>query len=116
MSNLYSKSEFPSPSKETGEFLYVFAWLAVFSGCFLELAYISFVAGIDLWRMKVRGRYLALFSMPLYLLVGCAYIIMGEIWSIWMAMPICGVGVFFFVYLLLPSIRRRFEASSTKST
>jgi hypothetical protein len=68
----------PAVTKATGEFVWVSSWLALFSAGFLALAFISFVAGLDLGELKNRGRNLGSVSMILLLLPGIVFLLLGE--------------------------------------
>jgi uncharacterized membrane protein (DUF2068 family) len=106
--SLYKTNEWPPVTKATGEFVWVCSWLALFSAGFLALAFISFVAGLDLWKLKNRGRNLASVSMILLLLPGIVFLLLREELATWEGAAICAFSVFSLVYLQLPSIRRSF--------
>jgi hypothetical protein len=106
---IHTKSELPSVVEDLIPFVYLCALLLLSSACFLTLAWISFTAGLDLWRMNERGRYLASFSMILFLLVGIINLLMNDIWSTLSGVGLCIFGVVFFAYLQVPSIRQRFR-------
>ena len=112
--SIHKTNEWPSVTKATGKFVWVGSWLALFSAGFLALAYISFVAGLDLWRLKNRGRNLASVSMILLLLPGIVFLLLRETLATWEGAAICAFSVVSLVYLQLPSIRRRFELPSTQ--
>ncbi len=112
--SVYKTNEWPSVTKATGEFVWVCSWLAFFSASFLGLAYISFVAGLDLWKLKNRGRNLASVSMILLLLPGIVFLLFRETLATWEGAAICAFSVVSLVYLQRPSIRRRFELPSTQ--
>jgi len=112
--SVYRNNEWPSVTKATGEFVWVCSWLSLFSASFLGLAYISFIAGLDLWKLKNRGRNLASVSMILLLLPGVLFLLLRETLATWEGAAICAFSVVSLVYLQLPSIRRRFELSSTQ--
>jgi len=106
----------PSVRPDPVEFVMFWTFLALTAAAFLAIAWISFRAGLDLWKMANRGRRLASVSMVLLLLLGIVYFLIGEFWSTVAGSSICAVSVFFSVYLQLPSIRRRFEAASQESS
>ena len=61
--NIFTESIPPSFSDDTGAFYWFCFWPTVASACFLTRAWITFTAGLDLWRLKNRGRKLAYISM-----------------------------------------------------
>ena len=105
----------PSVKPDPVDFVTFWTFLALVGASFLVLAWISVRAGLDLWKMANRGRRLASISMLLLLLPGVVYIFLGDIWFTVLGSSICAVSIFFFVYLQLPSVRRRFQAASPKS-
>jgi len=109
--NIYTINEPPSFAKDPLGTLWLclFVLLAVVS--FLTLAWISYIAGLDLWRLKNRGRKLAYISMILFFLVGILYLLIRETWWTVLGTGICTLSAIFFVYLQLPSIRQRFNSS-----
>jgi hypothetical protein len=50
------------------------AALAIFHACLLIVAIISFIAGVDLWRLRMRGRKLAVTTMILIFPVTVLYL------------------------------------------
>jgi uncharacterized membrane protein (DUF2068 family) len=70
--------------------------LALFSASFLVLAWISFTAGLDLWRLRERGRLLASFSTILFLPLGFVYRLILGIWWTPLGVAICTFSLFFF--------------------
>jgi hypothetical protein len=78
------------------------------------LAYISLVAAIDLWRLRVRGRKLAATAMFFVFLLGCDFI-----WSsITMSetdgnalrgATICFLAICAALYLCLPAVKSKFQ-------
>ena len=108
--HIFVESIPPSFSDDTGAFLWLSFWLPIASACFLTLSWISFKAGLDLWRLKNRGRKLAYISMILFFLLGIVYLLIRETcWTV-LGVGICTLSAFFFVYLQAPSIRRRFDS------
>jgi len=76
--HIFVESIPPSFSDDTGAFLWLSFWLPIASACFLTLSWISFKAGLDLWRLKNRGRKLAYISMILFFLLGIVYLLIRE--------------------------------------
>jgi hypothetical protein len=114
--SIFTVNEFPSAAKQTGEFVLVCVWLSLFSVSFLALAWISFVAGQDLGRLKNRGRRLASVSMILFLFPGIACFFVRSFWWTWTGISICMLCAFSLAYLQLPSTRRRFEIPAAKQS
>jgi hypothetical protein len=86
-------------------------WLTLITACSFTLAWIAFAAGVELWRMKSRGRRLASASMILFFLLGIVYLLFRETWWTVLGVGICCLSAFFFVYLQLPSINQSFNSS-----
>src|ERR1051325_2964403 len=84
--------------------------------CVLVAGCIAAITAVDLWKIKKRGRSLAMTAAPileiftLWFLVGSAGTIGG--YEFWAAISILMLGVITVVYLRLPSIRSRFESQA----
>ena len=81
--------------------------------CLIALAWISGAAGMDLWKLRSRGRTLTVVSMCIFSLLGLA-LTAGEARGIlFCAGPtVCALSVGGIVYLFLPNVRRKFEADT----
>jgi hypothetical protein len=110
--NIYTRNEPPSIAENPLGFLWLCLALLFAVVGFPTLAWISYTAGIDLCRLKNRGRKLASVSMILYFLLGIVYLLFRETWSTKLGLGICTLSVFFLIYLQLPSIRQRFDSPS----
>lgn len=112
---IFVKSIPPSFTHDTAAFLWLCFWVPIASACFLILAWISFTVGLDLWRLKNRGRKLASASMILSLLPGIVYLLIpGISWKL-LGATVCTLSVFFLAYLRLPSVEQRFDSSLRES-
>ncbi len=91
------------------------ATIAFFS-CLLILAGIEFIAGLDLWRLRARGRRLTVASMILVLAFGSVLLFAtltdhsGTQEKI-IAGTMCVLSLVSLLYLFLPKVKRRFESS-----
>lgn len=112
--NIYQKKETPSFRKNTGEFILLAVGALILLIAFLLLSWLSYTAGLELWKLKEPGRQLASFTMPLFLLVGGLSTAGGDTLATVVGSPICLLSIFFFVDLQLPSIRRKWEAPAAK--
>jgi hypothetical protein len=106
--NIFTESLPPSFSDDTGAFYWCCFWLAVASACFLTLAWITFTAGLDLWRLKNRGRNLAYISMIPFLPLGIGFLLSYDIWRKMLGAAFCTFGGFFLAYLQRPTILQTF--------
>jgi hypothetical protein len=84
--------------------------LLVEAACFLVLAWISFTAALDLWKLRERGRLLARASMALALLLGLPLLLIREKSWILTGAGLCVFGVSFIIYLQVPAMQRSFAA------
>jgi hypothetical protein len=114
--NIYARNETPSFGQNPGGFVFLAVWELILSICFFLLAWLSYLAGRDLWKLRERGRHLALFSMPLFLVIGGLATANGNGWWTATGTTICILSVFFFIYLLLPSVRGKFRTPVGKSS
>lgn len=81
--------------------------------CFLSLAWISGVAGVDLWKMRKRGRSLTVVSMCIFCVLGVALAATEPRGIVfWTGFPVCALSISAVVYLFSPNIRRKFEADT----
>jgi hypothetical protein len=106
--NIFKESIPPSLSDDTGAFYWFCFWLTVASACFLALAWIAFTAGLDLWRLKNRGRKLAYISIIPFLPLGIGFLLSSDIWRKMLGAGFCTFGAFFLVYLQRPTILQSF--------
>jgi len=80
----------------------------------VTLAIISFVAGVDLLRLRKRGRSLTIVSMILTCLLGALFVVveildhMGDKQFLWAGLAICTLSVLALLYLYRPKVRQRF--------
>lgn len=68
----------PSPTEDTGAFLWLCFWLMVVTTCFLTLAWVSYRAGLELWRLKHQGLLVAVFTMMVYLVAGIILLLIPD--------------------------------------
>jgi hypothetical protein len=110
----YPEAESPTLSKDPGTFLWFCFWLFLVSVCFLALAWASFKAGLELWRLTRQGLVAAVFTMTVFLLAGIIFLLIpGMGWKLAGA-AVCTFGGFFLIYLCLPSIENRFTPAPSK--
>jgi hypothetical protein len=95
--NIFIESITPSFTDDPGAFCWFCFWLTVASACFLTLAWIIFTAGLDLWRLKNRGRKLAYISMIPFLPLGIGFLLASDIWRKMLGAGFCTLGGFFLV-------------------
>lgn len=95
---------------EVESLAYIFvplAWLSL-----AALAWIAFTAGLDLWRMRSRGRKLTLVTMSLILIYGVILTWAGVPYD-WgfasVGIAMCVIGISSVGYLLFPSLRSQFH-------
>ena len=93
--HIFVESIPPSFSDDTGAFDWFCFWLTVAAACFLMLGWITFTAGIDLWRLKNRGRKLAYISMIPFLPLGIGFFLSSDIWRRYWEQPFVHLGDFF---------------------
>ncbi len=108
---IYTIYEPPSFAEDPLGSLWLCLFLILALVSFLTLTWISYTAGLDLWRLKNRGRKLAYISMILFFLLGIVYLLIRETWWTMLGVGICALSGFFFIYLRIPSIRQRFDSS-----
>src|SRR5205807_1482251 len=81
--------------------------------CFLSLAWISGVAGMDLWKFRKRGRSLTVVSMCIFFAFGVAFVASAPRGIVfWTGFAVCAVSISAVVYLFSPNIRRKFETET----
>jgi hypothetical protein len=97
--NLYTEGVMPSFNQDTGAFVWLCFWQTIVSACFLTLAWISYTAGHDLWRLKDRGRKLAYVSMIPYLPLGIGFLLSSDIRRKILGLAFLTFGVLFLTYL-----------------
>jgi MFS family permease len=84
--------------------------------CLLTLAGISIVAGVDLLRLKRRGRSLAVVSTIFISLLGMTLTVAGILdrihdWELFsVSLTLCAVSMSALLYLYLPTVRKKFAA------
>jgi len=90
----------------------------------LALAFVCGVAGVDLWRLRKRGRPATIFFMCIFGLLGAnaALLSREELQSpqfresgwteLWLGSAVAAYCLWAAVYLLLPKTRRKFEAAA----
>src|SRR6266436_5524686 len=101
--------EVPSPTKDTGAFVWLCFWLIILTACFLTLAWVSYRAGLELWRLKRQGLLVAVFTMMIYLVAGIILLLIPGIWTKLTGAAVCAFSVYFLLYLRVPSIEQRFN-------
>jgi hypothetical protein len=106
--NLYTEGTAPSFSQDPGAFVWLCFWMTIVSACFLTLAWISYTAGHDLWRLKDRGRKLAYVSMIPYLPLGIGFLLSSDIWRKIVGLALLAFGGFFLMYLRKPTTAQIF--------
>ena len=84
----------------SGYALTFLAWV-----CLVTLGWIAFRAGLDLWRMRKRGRKLTLVGTVLTLSLGAFSFAAGS----FIGIPLCVIAVCSAVYLFLPNVRNQFS-------
>ena len=106
--NIFTESIPPSFSDDTGAFYWLCFWPTVASACFLTRAWTAFTEGLDLWRLKNRGRKLAYISMVSFLPRGIGFLLPSDIWRKMRGAAFCTLGGFFLTYLQRPGILQNF--------
>jgi uncharacterized membrane protein YhaH (DUF805 family) len=82
------------------------------------LAVVCGVAGVDLWRLRNRGRTATIFFMCIFGIFGLLMAAPDhpsdryDVWTRTISGVVCVLCVAAIVYLLLPRIRRKFETNS----
>jgi hypothetical protein len=89
-------------------FVWLCFWLTVVTACFLTLAWISFTAGFDLWRLKDRGRKLAYISTIPFVPLGIGFLLSPNIGYKMLGAAFCAYAGFFLIYLRKPTIQQKF--------
>ena len=103
------------PSKDLRAFLWPCFWVSIASGCFLTLTWITFIAGLDLWKLRDRGRKLAYISMIPFLIVGVGFLLSSyNRWRV-AGVVLCLFAGFFLIYLQRPFITKIFAAQPNSS-
>jgi uncharacterized membrane protein (DUF2068 family) len=91
-------------------FVWLCFWLTVVTACLLTLAWITFTAGLDLWRLKDRGRKLAYISTIPFVPLGIGFLLSSDIGYKMMGAAFCAYAGFFLIYLRKHTILQRFAA------
>jgi len=110
------RSDLPDLHSEPGPFVIALTLLVFFHLGFLILAFLSCVAGRDLWLLRPRGRSLTLISMILWLLQSAVLFYAVPTESLRDRSFAGGVFLlclFSIVYLFLPRVRASFETRPT---
>jgi hypothetical protein len=110
--NLYTEGVTPSFGQDPGAFVWLCFWQTIVSACFLTLAWISYNAGLDLWRLKDRGRKLAYVSMIPYVPLGIGFLLSSDIWRKILGLAFLTFGGFFLMYLRRPTTTQIFAPPS----
>jgi hypothetical protein len=85
------------------------------------LAVVCGVAGVDLWRLRNRGRTATIFFMCIFGIFGLLMAATDhppdrdDVWTRTISGVVCVLSIAAIVYLLLPRIRRKFETSSASA-
>jgi uncharacterized BrkB/YihY/UPF0761 family membrane protein len=86
------------------------------------LAMVCGVAGVDLWRLRNRGRTATIFFMCIFGILSAVQILVQDhpsdrdrVWLRTISGVVCVLCVAAIVYLLLPRIRRKFETNSSSA-
>ncbi len=100
--------------REYPEDLSAYIGLSIALICILILAAISSVAGVDLRRLRKRGRSLTIVSMIFMCLLGTFFVVveildrMEDKGFFWVGLAICTLSVPALLYLYHPQMRQRF--------
>ena len=112
--------ERPMYPSELGRHYWGLAAVAVLHACLLILAVISFVAGGDLWSLRVRGRKLAVTGIVLLFPIALLYVMNGPAQDAAQRLiaTIClfVLGIIALRYLSLSSVKRSFRLSSNSTS
>ena len=112
--------EQPLYPSELGRHYWGLLTLGVLHACLLILAVISFVAGGDLWRLRVWGRKLAVTSIALLFPIGLLYVMNGPAYDgtqrVITTVFLFAFGIIALRYLSLPSVTRSFMSSATPTS
>jgi low temperature requirement protein LtrA len=96
------------------------AALAIFHACLLIVAIISFIAGVDLWRLRMRGRKLAVTTMILIFPVTVLYLAAAPAQHLAQRFvaSICLFlfGILALLYLFLLRVKRSFTPSTSPTS
>jgi hypothetical protein len=106
--SIFVESIPPSFPEEPEGFVWLCFWLTIVTACFLTLAWITFTAGLDLWRLKDRGRKLAYVSMIPYLPLGIGFLLSSDTWRKMLGAALCAFGGFLMIYLQSATILKIF--------
>jgi hypothetical protein len=99
--------------EEPRRYLAALVAIMVFFSCLLTLAGIEFIAGLDLWPLRARGRRLTVASMILVLVFGGVLLFTtlteqsGTQEKI-IASAMCVISLTSLLYLFLPKVKQRF--------
>jgi hypothetical protein len=111
---IFTEGTAPSPTQDTGAFVWLCFWLMILTTCFLTLAWVSYRAGLELWRLKRQGLLVAVFTMIIYLVAGIILLLIPGIWAKLTGVAVCAFSVYFLFYLRMPSIEQRFNPPAQK--
>ncbi len=85
------------------------------------LAVVCGVAGVDLWRLRNRGRSATIFFMCIFGIFGLLMAVPDHpsardgVWARTISGVVCVLCVAAIVYLLLPRVRQKFETNSASA-
>lgn len=102
---------------QTGEDLIIFFGLDI---VILILAVVCGVASVDLWRLRNRGRSATIFFMSIFGVLSAVQIPASDhpsdrdhVWLRSVSGAVCVLSIAAIVYLLLPTIRQKFETNTS---
>jgi hypothetical protein len=103
----------PSLREDPQGFVWLCFWLTIVTACFLTLAWIAFTAGLDLWRLKDRGRKLAYISTIPFSPLGIGFLLSSDIGYKMLGAAFCAYAGFFLIYLRKHTILQMFAPPAT---
>jgi len=98
----------PSIREDPQGFVWLSFWLTVVTACFLTLARITLTAGLDLWRLKDRGRKLAYISTIPFVPLGIGFLLSSNMGYKMLGLAFCAYAGFFLIYLRKHTTLQRF--------
>ena len=103
----------PSIREDPQGFVWLCFWLTVVTACSLTLAWITFTAGLDLWRLKDRGRKLAYISTIPFVPLGIGFLLSSNIGYKMLGAVFCVYAGFFLIYLRKHTTLQKFGLPPT---